>query len=143
MTPTLFGRIQTRIFSVAIIGSLWTLIITPVLPGITDLGDAYAVTFRALAVVLVVGIGWEFIYHGLQQFRWEKDWPTLFGLLNGINEGIATWFVLLAILPPDLGITGAQYVMHFGTTWIAIFLFLNGPMRVFAIRWRFRGGRLV
>jgi hypothetical protein len=27
--------------------------------------------------------------------------------------------------------------------WIASFLFVNGPMRVVSIRWRFRGGRLV
>lgn len=143
MTPTLLGRIQTRVVSLATVGALWTLLVTPVLPGVTSLADAYAVTFRALLIVLVVGILWEFFYHGLQQFRWEKDWPTLFGLLNGINEGIVTWFVLLAILPGDLSVTGPQYVIHFGTTWLVVFLFLNGPMRVFAIRWRFQGGRVV
>jgi hypothetical protein len=30
--PTLNGRIQTRIFLLAVVGSIWTLIITPILP---------------------------------------------------------------------------------------------------------------
>ena len=35
--------------------------------------------------------GWRgrFVYHLLQQFRWEKDWPTLFALLVGVPEGLA------------------------------------------------------
>ena len=81
MTPTLFGRIQTRIITLATIGVIWTAIIGPFLPrpdGV-DLGDMYKALFTALFVVAVVGIVWELIYHGLQQFRWEKDWPTLFG----------------------------------------------------------------
>ena len=31
----------------------------------------------------------------------------------------------------------------FVVVWIAVWLFVNGPMRVFNIRWRFFGGRLV
>ena len=54
----------------------------------------YSLGYAALVVVAVVGIVWELIYHGIQQFRWEKDWPTLFGLLTGINEGIVVYFVL-------------------------------------------------
>ncbi len=27
------------------------------------------------------------------QFRWEKDWPTMFGYLTGINEGIVAYLV--------------------------------------------------
>ena len=143
MTPTLNGRIQTRIVIMATLGLAWTLLITLVLPGDADLGDKYGVTLRALAIVAVVGIAWELIYHGLQQFRWEKDWPTLFGLLTGVNEGIATWLVLVAILPDDLDVTAAQFLIHFVTTWLVVWVFLNGPMRVVALRWRFRGGRLV
>jgi hypothetical protein len=32
MVPTLYGRIQTRIVLLAVVGGLWTLIITPLLP---------------------------------------------------------------------------------------------------------------
>ncbi len=143
MTPTLSGRLQTRLVVVAIVGGLWTLLITLALPGDAPLADKYQVTFRALALVVVLGLGWELVYHALQQFRWEKDWPTLFGLLTGVNEGIVVWVVLLAILPDDLDVTAAQFLLHFVTTWLVVWLWLNGPMRVVALRWRFRGGRLV
>lgn len=143
MTPTLFGRIQTRIFLVAVIGSIWTLIITPLLPGE---GVDYAMTFAILLVVGVAGVLWEFVYHGLQQFRWEKDWPTILGLVTGINEGVLVWFLVDAGVAP--GIAGGSvplstFLWHFATTWLVIFLYVNGPMRVPFLRWRFRGGRLI
>lgn len=144
MTPTLFGRIQTRVFIVVTLGVLWTALITPVLPGSAPLGDKYAVTYRALALVLILGLLWELVYHGLQQFRWEKDWPTLFGLVTGINEGIVVYLLLSAGVPWDVGdVPVDAFVVHFTTTWIAIWLVANGPMRVVFIRWRFRGGRLL
>lgn len=148
MTPTLFGRIQTRLFLLATVGVVWMLIISPIVrpitPDGTSLGDVFSLGYAALVVVAVVGIVWEFIYHGLQQFRWEKDWPTLFGLLNGINEGIVVYFVLRAGLPWDVGdVPGVAFVIMFATTWILVWLVANGPMRVVSLRWRFRGGRLL
>ena len=143
MTPSLLGRIQTRIVVLGVLGGLWTLLITLALPGGAELGDKYQVTFRALVLVIVLGVAWELVYHALQQYRWEKDWPTLFGLLTGLNEGVVVWIVLVAILPSDLDVTAAQYLIHFCTTWVVVWLFLNGPMRVLSLRWRFRGGRLV
>ncbi len=143
MTPTLPGRIQTRIFALAVVGGLWTLVVSPFLPGMGALGDVYEATFAVLAVVLILGVGWELVYHGLQQFRWEKDWPTLFGLLTGINEGLLTWvaveagWIIAAEVPVD------AYAIHFSTTWLAVFLFVNGPIRVPFPRWRYRGGRIV
>ena len=88
MVPTLYGRIQTRIVLLIVVGGIWTLIITPFLPTGEPLGTSYQTTFLVLLTVLVLGVLWEFVYHGLQQFRWEKDWPTFFGLLTMINEGI-------------------------------------------------------
>lgn len=41
MVTTLGGRIQTRIAVLAVIGGLWTLFITPLLPGLGDLSTAY------------------------------------------------------------------------------------------------------
>ncbi|MEX0657886.1 MAG: hypothetical protein WD080_02020 [Egibacteraceae bacterium] len=144
MTPTIGGRIQTRIFLIAIIGSIWTVIIGPVLPAVRHLplGEVYRSAFEVLAVVLVAGLVWEFVYHGLQQFRWEKDWPTLFGLLNGVNEGVLAWFLVvpLGLVP---GVPTSTFVVHFATTWLVTWLWANGPMRVLLIRWRFTGGRIV
>jgi hypothetical protein len=141
VTPTLLGRIETRIFALGLVGGLWTLLITPLLPSDAPLGELYETTYTVLAIVIVVGIPWELLYHFLQQFRWEKDWPTMFGLLTGINEGIVAWFIVGAVRDP--GPDGASFVIHFATTWVLVWLFVNGPMRVPFIRWRFRGGRLV
>lgn len=142
MVPTLNGRIQTRIVLTAIIGGLWTLLITPILPTGVPLGQSYKITFIILLAVIVLGVVWELIYHGLQQFRWEKDWPTLFGLLLGIPEGLLIWFLIKGGLVPGIdAVPGSAFIIDFLTTWIVIWAFANGPMRIFSIRWRFRGGR--
>ena len=147
MTPTLNGRIQTRIFLLNVIGVPWAFILGPVLPGRPEgasLWDVYEVTLTSLGIVLVVGIAWELLYHVLQQFRWEKDWPTLFGLLTGIPEGIVTFILLDNGIPRDYGdISIPLFVTYFATTWILVWLAANGPMRVPFLRWRFRGGRLI
>lgn len=144
MVATLNGRIQTRIAVLAVIGGLWTLLITPMLPGLHSLSTAYRGTFAVLLTVMVLGVGWEFVYHFLQQFRWEKDWPTLFGLLTAINEGVLVWVLLdLGVVPGAPPIPGPAFVIHFGTVWLVSWVWVNGPMRVPFIRWRFRGGRVV
>jgi hypothetical protein len=125
---------------------LWTLLITPALPipGNVPLGTKYQTTFIVLAVVLVVGFGWDVIYYGLQQFRWEKDWPTMFLLLNGINEGIVAWLIVqTGNVPGHPMVTLPAFVIQFGTVWVITWGFVNGPMRVPFLRWRFRGGRLI
>lgn len=172
MTPVFLGRIQTRLFVMATVGVLWTLVISPFLfidpPGpdgysmvllIDSMGgqnailQTYKLTFAALAITAVFGcLVWEPIYHLVMQFRWEKDWPALFHLLSGIPEGITTFLLLhVAVLNPfgDIGPDKEQfvpvpaYVFLFATTWIITWLFANGPMKIFFIRWRFNGGRLV
>lgn len=143
MVPTLYGRIQTRIVLTIVVGGLWTLIITPFLPTGEPLGPSYRMTFAILLTVLVLGIVWEFIYHGLQQFRWEKDWPTLFGLLTAINEGIAAWFFLeyVPVLPDDVELTPLVFCIQFITTWLLVWVAVNGPLRAIFPHWRFQGGR--
>jgi hypothetical protein len=147
--PTLNGRIQTRIFLTAMIGGLWTLLVTPLLPGLpSSLGASYRITFVLLLTVMVLGIGWELIYHFLQQFRWEKDWPTLFGLVTAINEGVLVLALLTGDRVPGLGVPGpsiglAPFLIDFLSVWIVVWLVANGPMRVPFVHWRFRGGRLV
>ncbi len=146
VTPTLIGRLQTRVFLIVVIGSIWTAIITPVLPGMGLLGETYAVTFAILGVVGVGGLLWELPYHAIQQFRWEKDWPTALGLLTAINEGLLAWFIVDLGFAPGIeagGVPLPAFLIHFLTTWIVIFLFANGPLRVPALRHRYRGGRLV
>lgn len=144
MVPTLSGRIQTRIFVIAVIGGLWALIIGPLLPGAAGTTDKYRTMYSILLIVLVLGVVWELIYHALQQFRWEKDWPTLFGLLVGITEGMAAFLVArTGVLSPAEHVSVAAFIVGFGTTWLVTWLFVNGPMRIFSVHWRFNGGRLL
>ena len=95
--------------------------------------------------MLVLGVGWEFVYHFLQQFRWEKDWPTLFGLLTAINEGFVVWLLVHDGSAPGLPfpVTTGVFLVQFLTTWLLVWLAAIGPMRVPFVHWRFRGGRLI
>ena len=141
MLPTLNGRIQTRIFMLVVFGGLITLVLTPILPGDPD----YRTTYLILAAVLVLGIVWELIYHGIQQFRWEKDWPTLFGLITIVNEGAVVWLVIKANLVPGVPklLPFSTFAVDFAIVWVLTFLWVNGPMRVPFVFWRHRGGRLI
>jgi hypothetical protein len=146
MTPVYFGRVQTRLFVLAFVGGIWTLIITPFLPSPAGaaLHQKYQATFTVLAVVFVLGIVWDAIWYFLQQFRWEKDWPIMYQLLTGIPEGIVAWLVLKTRdVPGHPILTGTAFDIHFTTVWILTWAFTIGPMRVPFLRWRFRGGYII
>ncbi len=145
MLPTLGGRIQTRIALLAVVGGLVTLIIAPLLPVSATLPTVYQDMFVILAAVAVLGVGWECLYHLLMQWRWEKDWPTLFALVTCVPEGLLLWILLRAGAVPGIAgsVPAPAFVIDFLAVWLAVWLVANGPMRVPFIRWRFQGGRLV
>lgn len=147
MTPTLNGRIQTRVLVLAVIGLLVALPVTPLLPmGRMSLLQGYRVTLTVLVAVILVGVGWELLYHGLQQFRWDKDWPTLFGLVTIVNEGLLMWLLVrytTIVLPHGSRPPALAFGLDFTLTWLTFWLFVNGPIRVLLPRWRFRGGRVI
>ncbi|MBM7515759.1 hypothetical protein [Nocardioides nitrophenolicus] len=144
MLPTLNGRLQTRIFMLVVFGGLITLVLTPILPGDPD----YRTTYLILAAVLVLGVLWELVYHAIQQLRWEKDWPTMFGLITALNEGALVWLLLDLELVPGIdypydGVPFWAFFIDFSVIWLVIWVWTNGPMRVPFIRWRFFGGRII
>lgn len=146
MVPTLSGRIQTRLVLLASIGVVVTALMVPVLPGVAGpLSDRYRIGFLVLAAVALLGVGWELGYHFLMQFRWEKDWPSLFGLVTLLPEGALLGVLLhYGMLPPiEPAPPQAAFAAHFTGVWLSVWLVANGPMRVPFIRWRFRGGRLL
>ena len=163
MTPVLLGRIQTRIFVTLFVGLPWTILITPFLLLSTPdgyklalsidggLDDAYKLTLAALFITMVFGcLFWEPMYHFLMQFRWEKDWPAFFHLLSVFPECLTTFLLLhIGFLNPVTAGDGKPYVpvlaylFLFFSTWIITWLAANGPMKIFFVRWRFFGGRLV
>lgn len=141
MTPSLAGRIQTRLLLLGTVGVVWTLIIGPFLPADGELGDVYGMAFRALAATALLGaVIWEPLYHLLQQLRWEKDWPTVLGLVTGIPEGLLVWALVFG--DGMSGVTSTTFWLHFGTTWVLVWAAANGPLQVVLIRWRYRGGRV-
>ena len=144
MTPTLAGRLQTRWILLANVGVIWTLLVAPWLPGVEE--ASYVVRLRvgllALGVTAALGVVWELLYHLLQQLRWEKDWPILFGLLTGLHEGLAVRWVMVSAADLDIvaQVPVATHWWLFGTTWVVIWLVAIGPLRVVTLRWRYRGG---
>lgn len=150
MIPTFPGRLQTRIFLVLFIALPWTLIVTPFLPGNRGRADGsvaadlYPVTLTALAIVLVVGLVlWEPVFYLLQICRWEKDWPSMFFLLQLLPEAIVAW-QLLKWIGPDSDVANlSTFLWHIIPTWILMWLFVLGPIKVLFIRWRFNGGRFL
>ena len=149
MLPTLWGRIQTRVLVLGILGGLWTIVLVPFLwlisSGDPSILDVYRVAFTVLVTVIVLGVLWEFLYHFLQQFRWEKDWPTLFGLLTAINEGILVWIVIdgTGLIPEPLQPSPVVFTVQFVTTWLLVWVVVNGPLRAVFPHWRFQGGRFL
>src|SRR4051794_39973881 len=93
MSMSLRGRLETRIFLVLTVGVVSTLVVTALLPGAT-----FRSNLTVLALMGVLGLGWELVYHGLQQSRWDRDWPSLFAALTVLNEGALLW-VLTGALP--------------------------------------------
>ncbi|HEY6786098.1 MAG TPA: hypothetical protein VI365_02185 [Trebonia sp.] len=144
MVPTLPGRIQTRIFLLGTVGVIVTALLTPLLPLPGPVGTAYKTTYLILVTVLVLGIVWELLYHLLMQWRWEKDWPSLFGLVTAVPEGILVWVLLAAHAVPGISTTPplSAYLIDFLVVWVCVWLVGQGPMRIPFIRWRFHGGRL-
>jgi hypothetical protein len=144
MVPTLAGRLQTRIALLATVGVAVTAIITPLLPAGGPVGGRYRTTFLVLLTVAVAGLVWECVYHLVMQFRWEKDWPTIFGLLTAVPEGALVWWLARHEVVPGLTTPSFRaFGIHFLAVWLAVWLVGNGPMRVPFPRWRFHGGRLL
>lgn len=148
MVPTLSGRIQTRLFLLVFIGIPWTALVSVVGPHATGarLSSVFATTYWVLAEVAIVGsLVWEPLYHLVMQFRWEKDWPIMFSLLQGIPEGILAYILLHAVGPAPMPavVSTATFLTQFIPLWFMVWLVSIGPMRVIVPRWRFRGGRIV
>ena len=133
MTPTLFGRWQSRFFLLGTIGLAVTLV--------------FALLFRTMApiiiLVLVFGFGliWDVLYSLVQKRRWDHDWPPLLQLAAGIVEGIFIFGLLYGlnlsnVLPPAV-----LFWLHYSLVWLATFLASQSLMRLYFPRWRYRGGQ--
>jgi hypothetical protein len=142
MTPTLFGRWQTRLFLLATVGAIVTL---PFALGIIGPG-ANAVFFWILGYVAIFGLAWDFIYQRIQNFRWDSDWPGALQVLAAIWEFVfvvcaTKIFGFLPILLPKEELSLEWLFVHYWLVWIGVYLASQTIMRIIFIRWRFKGGQ--
>lgn len=141
MTPTLFGRWQTRLFLFSTVGVCMTL---PFYLGFIgpNIGAGY---FRILAYLAFFGCGWDILYNYLQKFRWDRDWPGALQLLSGIGEAvfvacIVKIFGLPSVPKDDLSLP--WFALQYSLVWLGIYVASHTLMRILFPRWRFRGGQI-
>ncbi|MCB9099982.1 MAG: hypothetical protein H6632_10605 [Anaerolineales bacterium] len=145
MTPTLWGRWQTRLLLLSTVGLLITL-------GFGVLFGNWVTPLALLGYVLLLGLVWDVVYQGVQSLRWDRDWPPLFMAAGGLLEALLLWGLVKAdVLWAGLGLTGPpgvspeltlmQFALHYGTVFVVMFSLMLGPMRVIFLQWRFRGGQ--
>ncbi len=147
MIPTLSGRWQTRLLLLGTVGLVITLIFGLIF-------DDMIIPLTLLGYVLLFGLVWDILYNFLQTLRWDRDWPPIFFVGTGILEAVVLWglvkasplwmLVGLNSLPGvNPALTLGQFVAHYGTVWLVTFLIFLGPLKIFLLRWRFRGGQIV
>jgi hypothetical protein len=142
MTPTLFGRWQTRLFLLYTVGLLVTWVFASGWTGLPA-GTTY---YWVLLYVGIFGVLWDVLYNFLQQYMWDHDWPGLFQFITAIGEGI--WIGILSsigLLPfiDRSRFDVITFVLHYGTVWVALYLSSWVIMRLLFPRWRFRGGEWI
>ncbi len=134
MTPTLFGRWQTRFFLMTVIGVPVTLFFTPFAPGIGPL--------VVLFLVMILGFGWDVFYQLIQRQRWDQDWPPVLQLTAGVVEFL---FIVVLVYVIDI-MRGPDpnpifFSAHYWAVWLTTFLASQSLMRLIFPRWRFNGGQ--
>jgi hypothetical protein len=136
MTPTLLGRIQTRILLLATVGSFFTLFYGILAAVLTANFVSFFIPFLLLFLVILFGIGWDILYNYAQKLRWDRDWPPAFSLIAGFIEMLPVMFIALL-----LNVHPVLFLFHYWTVWWSTFIMALGPMRIIFPRWRFNGGR--
>lgn len=139
MTPTLFGRWQTRLLLLLTIGFLVSI---PFAIGLIASSPGI-VYFEILAYVAILGLGWDIVYNRLQKYSWDRDWSAIYQLFAGIWEMVFIWLGIgvFRFLPLPQEISFRIFLLHYGIVWIAVFIASQTLMRILFPRWRFRGGR--
>ncbi len=143
MTPTLFGRWQTRFLLLTLVGipvTIFWALVSALFGGLAG----FLVPFINLVLVAFFGIFWDVLYIFLQSFRWDRDWPPIFQLGEGVLESAWVFFINFLLW----GFTGGAFPLnlilfslHYWSVFWFVFWMTQGPLRIFFPRWRFRGGR--
>lgn len=135
MTPTLTGRLQTRLA-------------LAVLPGLPVAAFAAATLDRltptqaliGLLVITLLGFGWDVLHQGLQDRRWDRDWPRIFTLLSWAPEAFGSWLALNAL---DAAAPLGSHLAFFTLLWGSGLVVRATLLPVLLPRWRHEGQRLL
>ncbi|HEX3829453.1 MAG TPA: hypothetical protein VHV82_19495 [Sporichthyaceae bacterium] len=144
MILSLRGRLETRWFLATAVALPWTVALALLLrPGSAAPGSTVRSAAATVAVMALLGSVWELAYHGAQQLRWDRDWPSVLVLASVTAEAGPVWLAL-GRLPRHWvhRAPGASFLLLLGSAWVLMWLFAQGPMRVLFVRWRINGGRL-
>lgn len=139
MTPTLFGRWQTR----ALLFLTEGMFITFFFGLIGAIGGGFLGfigPFIILLFVMFTGFGWDILYTLLQKLRWDRDWPPAFSFIAGIIEFVPA-FILAFLLSQGRAGSIILGIFHYWFVWWVVFWTALGPMRILFPRWRFKGGQ--
>lgn len=139
MTPTLYGRWQTRLFLLSTVGLLITWLYSLGLFGVSPGLEYYWV----LMYIGLLGVGWDILYSYFQKFLWDHDWPGIFQFLSAILEATLLVFLVHLDLLPHLSsdhFNLVSFIKHYSTVWTFSYLSSWTVMRILFPRWRFRGG---
>lgn len=124
MTPTLTGRLQSRLFL--------NLVVTfPVLLLFNFV--------EAILVIFPVSLLFEMLYDYLQHKRWDSDWPLVFVFISAIAEGIIYYFIITKLSSVELH---TFILMHF-LIWSVSFVMLAGLLNILFPSRRFKSGKIL
>ncbi|TPQ51884.1 hypothetical protein C2U72_06165 [Prosthecomicrobium hirschii] len=159
MTPTLFGRLQTRLALYLLIGLPVTLVIAFRASGWSWPPAAEPCWF--IATLFALGLVLEPVYFQMQRFRWDQDWPFAFFAFFSVMEFLAVYAAMrldwLPYLPACLqsrldparqvlvcqlpSLTLAEAAAHFALVFVPMLIALLAGLQIFMVRWRYRGGQ--
>lgn len=159
MTPTLFGRLQTRLALYLVIG-------LPITAALAFWSAGWrwppaAEPFWFIGSLFALGLLLEPVYFHMQRFRWDQDWPFAFFAFFSVMEFLAVYAAMrldwLPYLPaclqsrvdparqllvcqvPTLSLAAAA--THFALVFVPMLVAVLGGLQIVMVRWRFRGGQ--
>lgn len=147
MTPTLLGRLQTRLLLFVFIGLPVTFLYSWYVLGLDH--PEFLVPFRVLFSIFLIGVLLDPIYIFIQGFRWDQDWPFAFQAFFSTVE----FFIVLGLSELSLfsflefsAFSSIErfyvFLTHFGIVLFFSMIAVLGGLQIFLVRWRFKGGEL-
>jgi hypothetical protein len=147
MLPTFSGRYQTRIFLTLFVGVPVTVLYAIFVGGLPLSLPLLWTLLGVLLAIFIVGAILDPLYIVIQWTRWDRDWPFAYQFFFSIVEfgiviGLASagWIPWLNEFDFQQGAVIRVAIWHFAWVFSIGFLLLLGPLGVFFVRWRYKGG---